>query len=277
MPRRSANPSSSSWAGPVPTTTMLQRPMSFTQARNTRSSPFSGSRRPRNPIVRPGPHRATGLKGNGDADLGNHLEREGRLLAGHQLGRQLVHGHHAVGMAEDAGAAEPAHRAGGARETFAGEHEVGDMQTAGQRGGGGRRAGPGLLLDLDQLGTEVGEEPPKRRAAPGEIAAGDGAAPDRNGDGAHTGVVAVAGLLLGAEPDWCPAVGHGGGDADAESGERLELPPGRGVGIDPRHHDRTHVSAPVARSTRRRGRPRRRLRTPSGTSRPARSSGGGAP
>src|SRR5262245_53863660 len=106
------------------------------------------------------------------------------------------------------------------------------MQAAGRGGGGGRRAGPGLVPGRDQLRAEVGEEPLKRGAAPGEIAAGGGPAPDWNGDGAHAGVVAVAGLLLGAEPNRGPAVGHGGGDADAESGERLELPPGRGVGID---------------------------------------------
>ena len=94
--------------------------MSFTQARNTRSSPFSGKQTAEESDREARPHRATGLKGNGDADLGNHLEREGRLLAGHQLGRQLVHGHQALGMAEDAGAAEPAHRAGGAREDFRG-------------------------------------------------------------------------------------------------------------------------------------------------------------
>ena len=40
MPSRSARVSNSSWAGPVPTTVSDQRPSSFTQARNSVSSPF---------------------------------------------------------------------------------------------------------------------------------------------------------------------------------------------------------------------------------------------
>ena len=38
---------------PVPTTVMFHRPTSFTQARNSRSSPFSGISRPTNPIESP--------------------------------------------------------------------------------------------------------------------------------------------------------------------------------------------------------------------------------
>ncbi len=53
IPSRSARPSSSSWAGPVPTTVSVQRPTSFTAARNRRSSPFSGTRRPTNPMESP--------------------------------------------------------------------------------------------------------------------------------------------------------------------------------------------------------------------------------
>ena len=107
MPSRSARPSSSSCAGPVPTTVSVHRPTSFTAARKSRSRPFSGISRPTKPEAQSGVRGALDRERQRHAELGDGAVRQRRMARERQPAGQLVDRDDARRAGERAVPAEP--------------------------------------------------------------------------------------------------------------------------------------------------------------------------
>ena len=128
------------------------------------------------------------------------------------------------------------------RQALPRQHDIRQVQPFGRAGEGGCRTSPRLLFDLDDVGTEIGEETSERRAVPGGIRFRRGAAANRDRHGPNAAVIAPRGLLLVRHAGRHPAIGNGGGNGHAETRESLELSAGRGIGIDAGHDDGAHAN-----------------------------------